>query len=388
MRFIRCSSLPSAFACAGSIQTPALKINPHSEPANEGNAGHAVMHVVAERDLTSIDEINLTDIARSYQVDADELRHAAYNGVAIWRQIRESFPGARGEVNFEAILVNSEVRDVLGDVSRREGITLTGHADLLARAGNRANGADWKFGRVDKDYSEQVRGYMALTLLTYPEIDHVAWTIVWMRERETEPYTMDRERGLPDWLERFGRDVVGWDGTYRPGPKNCNFCPRAHECPALAAMARRDVALLTGGELVGQIERGLSDLSPPEVVNLYRTAKYIKNACDSLQEAIKDHVGRSGDVLDGGDGTELRFIPTNRREISPLDAWPVMEARLGPEDIAGVVKVGASRLDDVIATKAGKGNGAAAKRELAAALEQAGAIRVVPGKRLSDQRKK
>jgi hypothetical protein len=430
MRYIRCSSLPAAFSCPGSIQTPALRINPDSEPANEGNAGHAVMHIIAERDLTSLDEVNLTEIARAYKVDADELRHAAWNGIAVWRQIRESFPGARGEVDFASVLVP----DLLGMSAEgrscatcfhppeahiynegacrpgftcaaacerfvpaasartttivEDGVTLTGHADLLARDGARANGADWKFGRVDKDYSHQVRGYMALTLLMYPEIEHVAWTIVWMRERETESYTMDRAQGLPDFLDRFTRDVVGWDGTYRPGPKSCAWCPRAHECPALEAMARRDVALLTDGDLAAKMERGLVELPDETVVDLYRRAKYITNACDSLKEAIRARVEHAGGALDGGDGTELRFISTNSRVIDPLAAWPVMEARLGPEDIAAVVKVPASRLDDVIATKAGRGNGASAKRELAAALEAAGAIRLVPGKRLSDQRKK
>jgi hypothetical protein len=342
-----------------------------SEPADEGNAGHEVMRQIAETDATNLDLVDLVAIGQRFGVDPDELRSLAWNGLWVWKQIREAFAGAKGEADLAAEIGS---------------VTLTGHVDLLSIRDDVAHLIDWKFGRVDRDHAEQVRGYAALVLRRYPEVQRVSMAIAWMRDRELEPYSMTREQ-LPAWEARFTGELADWDGVFHPGP-GCWACPRSHECPAMTALARRDVEVLGGEEMAARMVEGLATLPDAEVVALRRKAKQIAKLIDSLDEAVKMRVDQAGGVLADGAGAELRFTESNRRDINPLKAWPVIQGRLDDTEIAGCLKISASSLDDTIAKKAGRGQGAAAKRALQAALEEAQAITLIPSRRLIDARTK
>jgi len=368
---VRASSLPLAFECPASVRPVEVRINPISEPANEGSAGHEVMRQIAESDARSLDGIDLGAIAARFGVDPDDLRPIAFNGLWIWGQIRESFRDAQGEMDLEATI---------------GGIALTGHVDLISISGEVANLIDWKFGRVDRDYANQVKAYAALVLHRFPQVQKVSASIAWMREREIEPYSMTRAQ-LADWETGFLSTVVSWDGVFRPGP-GCWKCPRSHACPAMTATVRRDVEALVGEDMAARMAEGLASLPDSEVVALHRRAKQIGKLIDSLTEAVKMRVDAAGGALPDGAGAELRFIEVQKRELDPQKAWPIVQAKLSDEELAGCLKISPSKLDDAIAAKAGRGKGAAAKRDLAAALEQAEAITTVPQRQLRDARAK
>jgi hypothetical protein len=78
----------------------------------------------------------------------------------------------------------------------------------------------------------------------------------------------------------------------------------------------------------------------------------------------------------GADGERLEVVLEPRREIDPLAAWPVLEQRLTDAELAGCLSVSVKAIEDAVAVKAEKRKGAAAKRELAAALEAAQALHV------------
>jgi len=368
---IRCSSLPLAFDCPASLRPPTVRVNELSEPANEGNAGHEVMRQVAETDAINLDGIDLVAIAQRFGVDPDDIQAIAWNGLWFWKKIRESFRDAVGEADLEAEI---------------GGVRLTGHVDLLSVSGDVAHLIDWKFGRVDRDYAEQIRGYAVLVLHRYPQVQRVSMSIGWMRDRELEHYSMTREQ-LPAWEERFTKELVDWDGVFHPSA-GCWACPRSRECPAMVAQVQRDVAAISSEEMAARLTEGLASLPDAEVVALRRKAKQIAKLIDSLDDAIKMRVEHAGGFLADGEGAELRFSNSNKREIDPIKAWPVIQQRLDDAEIAGCLKISASNLDDTIAKKAGRGQGAAAKRALQAALEQAEAIKLVPQRRLIDARTK
>jgi hypothetical protein len=369
IRTIRCSALPAAFDCPGSLAPVDLAIDPVSPPADEGSAGHEVMRQIAETDAKSLDGIDLQAAAHRYGVDVDDLRPQAFNALWIWRQIRDSFPDARGELDLRATFGTFE---------------LTGHLDLLSVVGQQANLADWKFGRLDRNYAEQVFGYATLVFANYPEVQTVSAFLGWMRDREVEPYTITRERAGA-WVARLREQVVQWDGTYHPGP-GCFHCRRSTECPAVVAMARRDIAVIS--EIAEQPAIDLATMEPAQVVQLHRRAKMVAKFCESLETAVKLRVDQEGGALPDGAGTELRFVTITKREVDGLKAWPVLQACLSDEEIAGCMKIGIGKLEDAVATKAGKGKGAGAKRDLAAALEAADAITVNPSRQLRDMRTK
>lgn len=369
MTSIRCSALPAAFDCPGSLAPTEVAIDPVSEPANEGSAAHEAMRQIAETDATNMDGIDLQAVAHRFGVDLEDLRPLVFNGLWIWKQIRESFRDARGEVDLRA---------------KFNGFELTGHVDLLAIVGSQANVTDWKFGRVDRNYADQVFGYAVLVFANHPEVETVCASVCWMREREIEPYTVTRERAAA-WVERLRAEVVEWDGTFHPGP-GCFHCRRSTDCPAVTAMARRDVAVIS--EIAALPDVDLSMIPPAEIIRLHRRAKMVAKFCESLETAVRLRVEQAGGVLPDGAGSELRFVDVAKREVDALKAWPILQQRLDDEEIAGCVKIRIGRIEDAVATKAGRGKGAAAKRDLTAALEAAEAITVSPTRQLRDMRTK
>lgn len=359
---LRASSLPMAFRCPASVRPSAIPINGTNDAATMGTAVHHAARTLAE--TGRIDWDVLPAIAAKFGVDEDELRMLCAMATKLWRGVEESFRGAMTEVELVA--------------EPFPNMKLTGHADLLAVAANAIRVGDWKFGRKDADYSQQLRGYAALALLYSPGTEEATGTILWVRDGEIENYTMNRA-GLAAWLEELRATVVDWDGVYRPG-KQCTFCPRAHECPARAAMVRADVATFTGLDL------DLASMAPDAIVSLLHKADLVERVAGSVRAAIKEHVERTGEIV--ASNTVLAIEKQERRALDPLKAFPVLEAAgFGDEEFARVMTLKVSEVEKVVASKAARGKGAAAKRALDAALRKAGAVETTETKQLKEQRR-
>lgn len=383
----RCSSLPLLFTCAGAGQSVEIEIDPVNDMGVFGNAGHDVMREIAEGDARHVSDVNLALIARRHLLDEEmeaDLEREAFNCLWIWRELRAGLPsladpvlariwselgaglvGARGEVELSA---------------RIGGVTLTGHADLLAIVGRRAVAPDWKFGRVDRNYRKQVEGYSALILRTFPEVDTVYTPICWMRGREIEHYEMSR-RDLPAWEAAFTASIEEWDGVYHPGD-HCVFCPRAAECPAMVTQMRLNLQLLGKQDLADKLDSSLEAVPGDEVVALDQRAAAIIKLCEQVRAVVKVRVRAAGGRLSDGAGGELKFIDVENRKIDALAAWDAIERHTEPEERSQFLKVSAAKLDAVVAQKAGRGHGAAAKRALEAELLEANALMKLPGQQL------
>jgi uncharacterized protein DUF2800 len=378
---VRASSMPAAFTCAGSIRAPDIEVDPVNEAATEGTAAHEVMRFIAEGDLQNLDTIDISGIAQRYGVDPDGLRIHGWNGLFMWKHIRAAYIGGAGEINLEAVIA---------------GVRVSGHIDLFTRVGDIAHGADWKFGRLDHNYYHQVAAYMVLILLKYPELHEVLFSICWMRDKDIETYRMTRD-GMAAWIASFEAEVVQWnERVFRPGG-HCRHCRRSASCPALAAVARRDVEILSEDPSIAErIKNGLGDLKPAELVSLYRRAKAVEAFAKSLQDGVKDYVDRTGQPLQDGEGGELRFVDTDgSRVIDPQTAWPVLQAKLSEDELANAIKISVSKVEAAVADRANAAavaagkkprKGAEAKRDLNVALEAVHAIRRVPGRQFRDQR--
>ena len=375
---IRCSALPAAFECPGSVQPVDVEIDPVSPPADQGSADHQVMRQIVESDMRSLDGIDLAQIAEFWAVDRDDLLVHAFMGLKVWQLVRDRFPDPQAEVDLEA-------RFEFGDGTVLE---LTGHLDALAVVHREALASlgDWKFGRVDRNYAQQLRGYQALTLYNYAGINIVHGFVGWMFDSEIEDYVMTRDQ-LWDWLDTVHDRLVHWDGVLHPGPQ-CGTCRRNHNCPALTAIARRDVLIFGGPDMGERAAGGFKDIADGELISLYRRGRVISKLIESLDEAVKLRVEAAGGVLPDGDGRELRFITSERRRIDPLLAKFVLEQRLTPEEIAAATVLRPSLLDDAIAEKTPRGKKKDAIEELNEALRQAGAVSQEPQKRLMDVRTK
>lgn len=355
---LRCSSAPIAFRCGGSVRLGAIPINEASDAADVGTAGHDGLAGLVR--TGQVDWDGVPELAKRHDVDERELRVLLSLGLALWQKVRASFPNASAEVSLKYQLGS---------------MTLTGHPDVLATDGTIAYIGDWKLGRLDSAYREQLLGYCALVLLNFPQLAEVKAGILWVRDGDYEPHSMTRA-GLYHWLQRVENEIVQWDRVWRPG-SHCTYCQRSHECSAANSLARRDMAVIMDKELPGRLEdaetiQQLVRSRPDDAVEFVEMARAGIKRLERVVEAIKAEVVRAGDVA----GTEKRLtlLESHDRHLSAWEAIPVLEQVLEAEELGQITKISLSRAEEIVGKKAGKGNGARAKRELEAKLVEAGAI--------------
>lgn len=364
---VRASSLPLAFRCAASLRPEGPRIDSVHEAAADGIAAHECLRALVDRG--SIDWDGIPEVAERHGADPEQVRILCALGVRLWKSVSAGFAGALTEVAMSAEVM--------------PGVLLTGHADLVATNGTVAHVGDWKTGRKDSDYSHQMRAYGALVMLDNPELTEVTVSVLWVRDEEIESYRMTRA-GAETWLRELANRVIRWDGVYRTG-SHCAHCPRSHECEAAKAMVRRDVAVVADPMTVARAEGELALMSPSEIVDVFKKADMVVKYAERVRGAIKAHVEQHGDIV--ADGVRLTLVAEQRREVDLVKAWPVMEAAgFTDEDFAAVATLSASKMEKVVAAKAERGKGAAAKRALEGALDAVQAIKIREIKKLQAKR--
>ena len=361
MNTIRCSSLPLAFTCAGSLRgDDGLIIDMTAAASADGTAVH---HGLASIVRGMAHEAAMDDMMGEFPAcNRGEVTPLFWAGVKMWGEISKWMPDAHAETYYE-------------------GGGLSGHLDAEADQGTEGVVNDWKSGRKDYDYRHQGFGYARLKLIKQPHLTRVTTHFSWLRTQEIESYTVTRERA-DAWYQQLQDEVVNWDGEYHAGP-HCAFCPRRTSCPAVTALARQDVAMFADGKVFE-----LSTCTGPELCGHFRKIKMLQRFLDAAELNARMEISHRGEV-DDGEGGLIRMVPTKgNREINPLLAWPILSARLTDAEMATVVDIGVGKMEAAVKAKAPKGKGAAAVRELSKALEAAGAISREPGQQLRDERKK
>ncbi len=360
---LRCSSAPIAFKCGGSVRLGAVPVNEAHEAAGVGTAAHEGLATLVETGRVDWDAV--PSIATRHCANEPELRALLSAGSKLWEQVKDRFPGARSELG-----LSFTVRFASGGT-----LELTGHPDVLAIIGTLARVADHKTGRLDSDYAEQLRAYMALVLMLNPSLELAEALILWIRDLDgepLEPYSMD-QAGMEAWLGRVEREIVNWDGVYRPG-SHCMYCQRSHECGAANALARRDVAALMDESVDYAIEsiRDLVRDTPDRAIQLAELAREIEKRATRVLAALKEEVIARGPAV--GTSKRLDLQLSNKREVLAFEAFPVLQDELTDTELASVISVSIAKAEDAVKSKAGKGKGAAAARALLKRLEEAGAI--------------
>jgi hypothetical protein len=359
MNTIRCSSLPLAFTCPGSLRGD-MSIDSTSEPADDGTAVHAGLALVVRG--MAPDAAHELMLAEHPACNRGEVTPLFWAGVKMWGEIGKWMPGAYSECHYE-----------------NDG--LSGHLDAESTQETEGAVCDWKSGRKDHDYRQQGFGYAFLKLRKQPALKQVTVHFAWLRTQELESYTVTRERAEL-WYQELQDRVVNWDGKYHEGP-HCAFCPRRTSCPAVTAMVRSDVAMFSDGKTFE-----LSTCTGPELCGFFRKVKMLQRMLEAAERNARSEIGHRGDVLDG-EGGVIHYVPAEGpREVDTLRAWPSLVKRLTDEELAPCLKVRLGEMEAAVKAKAGKGKGAAAIRELNEELKAAGAVSRETTQRLIDERLK
>lgn len=357
---LRCSSLPLAMRCPGSVHNDGgVLIDDWNEAGEDGTDIHRLLATHPEGDAPKELVAELSD----------EARILYYTGAKMWREhISAWMPNSHAEVEFADT----------GDSA------LTGHIDRLSLRLSESTAVvlDWKTGRKDYDHKAQGFGYALLVLARQHELQSVTVHFAWVRTQELESYTVTRKRA-DSWQQELC-DIYEWDGVFHPGD-HCTHCRRHATCPALHAMNKQSLALVTGQTV------DLASMPSPEIATLYRRLGPLAQQISDLQEAIKSE-GKTRGGIDDGAGRILHYKQTKGpREVDALKAWDALTERLTDKELAPCLKVRIGEVENAVAEKArkteGPRKGAAAIRALNEALEKAGAIKQEPQYRWTDERK-
>lgn len=367
---LRASAMPTAFKCGGSVQPCDIDVEEVSEPAETGTAFHKCAESLAT--TGKIDWGNIDNVCDDLEGNSEEVRMLCSKVSKLWPQLRDTFPCALTEIAVSYALPALDVA----------GLELTGHIDLISIVGNIVRILDWKTGRIDANYSHQMKAYLSMVLLAYPTLESGTATIVWVRTGDIENYTMTRADALK-WVADFENRVVNWDGVYRTGD-HCVHCRRKHECQAGNKLARSYVDSISKVD-ADSIGSSVLAMPPDDMIDLYHRARLVSQIAEKALKAIKARVDKQGEVV--GTETKLYIDMEPRRELDVQKAWEVLDG-LGftDKDFAMVVKMPVGRVEKRVAELAGKGNGAAAKRDLAQKLELAGAININEVYKLEERR--
>ncbi len=365
---LRCSALPLFMKCAGSVRGE-LRINEWNEAADLGTAVHDAL----ARYIKGV-PVDLPTVAALYGVDEAEMAPLYYQGLKAWGELH---PIGKSEASAEVSMSARVSPD----------IELTGTADVLVKSWTRINTVeaggdgpmavsvlDWKTGRRDSDYREQLMGYAALALMRYPEAAYAFGRVVWLRTDETEVYSLTRA-GLVDWRERLAAKAL--ETEYRPGP-HCQYCPRQHACPAKQEMQRGALALL------GSPQGNLIELGSAEKLDLYHKAKSVASLAATVLEEVRSHVRSFGPIE--ADGVKLQLIEETRRSLKPAEAFPVLQKYLSDGQLAECVTVSLSKAEDAAAKGQPRGEGGKRTRAMLADLNTAHAIGTSTIQKLTERR--
>jgi len=126
----------------------------------------------------------------------------------------------------------------------------------------------------------------------------------------------------------------------------------------------------------------------PSLTTAWGRVKLVETAIEQFKAVVRDGVERFGS-LPITDKTELRLVPVSpRKTLDTAKAWPIVAEQLSAEELAEVTTIKLSDVNTIVAKKAGRGKGKAAKAAMEAQLREAGAIVETPqSSRLTEVRK-
>lgn len=280
---IHCSALPRIFACPASAKEAAVKIETTSPEAETGKRVHAAMAEIVRKDMTeSIPEVQ------------EEDKRLVWDGLYLWKKLREGF---------RTLAVEEKLSD--GE--------LQGTPDVV---GIRENGElvviDWKSGYTDRDYSDQLKGYLWLAAKKHLRFLQENMTFaggriitVWLQQRDAYDVEEATESELIGWRNRL--DDMLKSGHFSPG-EHCVFCSGQWTCIARTVMVRQSLAIFG--------EQGTQNLpvSPERLAAAYPAYRVAMAVLKRYHSLTREAVEAAGSIS-LPDGRILTTEPQEKREI-------------------------------------------------------------------------
>lgn len=389
---VRGSSLPTLARCSAQLTLEGVRIDSDNDAALLGTVVHEACGWVVQG--KSDWRRRLKTLASATGLDHKTAEEAEILTAVFAQGWDEQFAAEHHEhPSLEPHL--TAVFDENGDDPDSLTVTLSGHIDILTVFPNLGTAVidDIKTSREERDYWDQGHGYAALVFANHIHVQTVTVRFIFLRDGTTETMTVSRADSHL-WVERvlFGTIMADRD-TFKPG-KACTYCPAKAECPGRSGFIRSTTeALVSEPSLASKVLAALNSDEPrtaelgAAVQDTLARCKVIKAAIDDFEKSVRANIEELG-PLPIGDDKELAITQTERRVLDAEKAWPVMQEFLDDDQIATVVDIPVSKLEDRVAEY--RPEGAKKKHiidELNAQLAAAGAVSKVPFQRKLTTRK-
>lgn len=348
----RPSLWPVATICPSASIAPAVRVEEASDPGRDtGQAVHALIRRAALGEEVTADMVR----AESERCGVDPLAVADLfeRGAEALASLAPYLPSPLAEVRLE---------DVNGTADLLQ-LDLDDHIAVVV--------VDWKM----REYLDPV-----------PQLRRYAWGGVRKLERDGGEVRGRRVIGAAVWLatgqaeifdftpedfeemhaeERRLAERAGKD--YKTGT-HCIYCPRKHECPAVAAQAGQALALIRDGSTVD------IPLTREAIAEAYVHLPLIERAVEWLKEKAKLEAADEPIPLPNGKNLSVdRFRTTV--VVDPSAAFPVLQEHgLTHDDLTRTVNVILGRVKTIVRSRVPRGQKKDAEAALVASLRQAGAI--------------
>jgi hypothetical protein len=332
----RASSLPLAVTCPSALEPGAIRIE---SPNDHADLGTAVHWLLSESIVSPpSDEDLITTAAMRFSVDKDELSRLFWWAWHQWREIRQWFPHPSTEQYMEY---------------ESSGVKLTGHVDVMSVVvGGEVRIADWKSGRLDSDYEQQIRAYCWLALQEYPRYDTAYGVTIRVRDRVTDGWRWTRDE-LQAWWDALVDRLTREDRPYNPG-LHCAYCPRGATCPAKTALVQQAAECLLVDNPMGTLPD-----DPAERAVIYGQVidqiTVLSRMCDQARAVIKSDVVAAGGRMPIGDGRVLVITSSNRTEIAATPQSLTLIETLVGDDLPQCVSVSKSELEKSVKATVARG---------------------------------
>ena len=341
MPTIHCSRLPRIMACPASLSEADIQIYSESgPPAWMGTAVHALLaeHLRTGRDP---DAHEIDTAAHQHSVEAEELRILYYMGRDIW-------------IAYKSII---SVRTIETQMSSQVGeIELVGTADLLGEYVDDDDEKtlvvwDWKSGRLDSDYTDQLKGYALMALRACPEYNKIKIFTAWIRTREVDIADFTRDEA-EEWSDKLAT-VCKRQTEYCVGEGTCTYCPIATTCPAYRAEMGQIISLVSANLTP---ETAIVDMDPITTAACYSQVVMLEKWAGHAKQVIRALVRTHGS-LPTPDGGHLELTEEQRATLDPERALPVIQEYLGtdPNAYMSAIKISKGGVEKLVRAAAPKG---------------------------------
>lgn len=303
--WVRSSSMPKALLCPQSVMPVSVELEDDLSLARLGSSVHELLewHIRLHSEPLP-PELHARILSR-HGILSDkqkaECKALFEAGQQAWAHLKERYP----EPSLE-----KEVKCVLMASGRL--LEITGHIDLSSRLEDIIRILDWKSGREEFGYEEQVQtyGYLEWRNLGAPSGVTIEASLCFLRSGNivTRTYTAADMLGFEDRIiQRLGAEGE----TYAPG-EHCSRCKRRHACLA------RNLWLQDGISVFDSPEDGESKHVHARA---FGQAKALKKTADRYLAALKTEVEING-AIPTVEGKAIQLVPHGRGKTlkeAPLD---------------------------------------------------------------------